>query len=80
MGVSINHDDSAATSAAAHCFPEPDLLVLELWASMRPPAYVDPMLEEFTASLIVCRPAGPGCPPAKTVASQEDEASLVEKH
>ncbi|CAN6362285.1 unnamed protein product [Urochloa humidicola] len=34
------------------------------------------MLEEFAASLIACRPAGLGCPPA-TAASQDDEASDI---
>ena len=73
MGVSINHDDSAATSAAAHCFPEPDLLVLELWASVRPPAWVDLMLEEFVALHIVSRPLL-----AMSTAPQDEEASLVD--
>jgi hypothetical protein len=39
------------------------------------------MLEEFTASLIMSRPAGapaPGCPPTMAVAFQEVEASLVD--
>ncbi|CAO2206471.1 unnamed protein product [Urochloa humidicola] len=34
------------------------------------------MLDEFAASLIVCRPVGLGCPPAMA-ASQDDEASDI---
>jgi len=51
-----------ASTAAAACFPEPDPLVLEPCAGAGPPAWVDPMLEELTASLVVSRPAGPTTP------------------
>jgi hypothetical protein len=50
--------------ADALCFPEPDPLVLELCASSETPAWVDPMLEELAASLVVNlagAPAGIGC-------------------
>ena len=51
-----------ASTAAAACFPEPDPLVLEPCAGAGPPAWVDPMLEELTASLVATRPAGPTTP------------------
>jgi hypothetical protein len=45
-----------------------------------PPAWVDPMLEELTTSLVVSQSTGapaPRCPLARAVASQEVEASPV---
>jgi hypothetical protein len=77
MGASIDHNDSVATSAATLCFLKPDPLVLELCASTGPPAWVDLMLEEFAALLIVCRSTGPRCPLAMAVACQEDEPAKV---
>jgi hypothetical protein len=58
-------------------------LLLELCVCTRPLAWVDPMLEEPVASLVVSRPIGaptPRCPPAPTTASQEVEASQVDTH
>ena len=58
-GAPADHADNAATSTAALCFPEPDLLALALCASAGPPAWVvsfDPMLEELATSLVVSRP------------------------
>lgn len=46
------------SAAATRCFLEPDPLVLELYANAGPPTWVDPMLKEFTASLVVSRPVG----------------------
>ena len=67
--------DNAATYAVAHCFPDP--LVWELYASAGPPVWVEPMLEELVASLVVSQPAGaPSLAPM--VASQDVEASLVD--
>lgn len=51
-----------ASAVAASCFPEPDPLALELCAGAGPLTWVDPMLEELTASLVVSRPAGPTTP------------------
>jgi hypothetical protein len=50
MGAPADYEDSAA---AARCFPKPDPLALELCACAGPPAWVDPTLEELTASLVV---------------------------
>jgi hypothetical protein len=72
VGVSFDHDDCAATSAAALCFSKSNPLLLELWASTGTPMWFDPMLEEFATSLVVCRAARvqvPGCPPTTAVAS-----------
>jgi hypothetical protein len=75
------HTDNGAVSAAAHCFLEPNPLLLELCASAEPPAWVDLMLEELVASLVVSWPAGAtatGDSLALAPASQETEASLVD--
>jgi hypothetical protein len=53
MGAPADYEDSAAAAAAARCFPKPDPLALELCACAGPPAWVDPTLEELTASLVV---------------------------
>jgi len=45
-------------------FPKPDPLVLERGASVGAPAWVDPMLEELSASLTTCRPTGALAPAA----------------
>lgn len=67
--------DNAATYVVAHYFPDP--LVWELCASTGPPVWVEPMLEELVASLIVSRPAGaPSLAPMVT--SQDVEASPVD--
>ncbi|CAN6357250.1 unnamed protein product [Urochloa humidicola] len=76
VDAAFDHDDCAATTTATLCFPVPDPLALELWTCTRPPEWVDPMLEEFVASLTACQPARSGCPLAM-VASQEDEASDI---
>jgi hypothetical protein len=84
MGAPSDYDGNATTYAVARCFPEPDPLLLELCVCTRPLAWVDPMLEEPVASLVVSRPVGaptPRChPPAPTTASQEVEASQVDTH
>jgi hypothetical protein len=57
--------DFADNAAAAHYSPEPDPLVLELCAGEGPPWWVDPMLEELVASLVLTAEAPvTGCPPA----------------
>jgi hypothetical protein len=55
LGASSDYDDNAATSATdiAWYFPEPDPLVVELCTYVGPPAWVNPMLEELAASLVV---------------------------
>jgi hypothetical protein len=73
--------DNNATAVAALCFLEPDLLVLELSASVGTPVWVDPMLEELVASLVVSRlgkAQAPGCPLTSAVASQDANASWVD--
>ena len=55
-GVPADHANNAATSTAALCFPELDLLALALCVSVGPPAWVisfDPMLEKLATSLVV---------------------------
>jgi hypothetical protein len=72
--VPANYDDDDAAVPATHCFPEPDSLALELCACAGSPAWVDPMLEELAALLIVSRSVGalaPGCSPTMAAASQE---------
>jgi hypothetical protein len=56
VAAPANHTYNGVVSAAVHCFPEPDYL-LELCASVGPPTWVDPMLEELVASLVVSWPA-----------------------
>jgi hypothetical protein len=60
MGAPADYEDSAAAAAAARCFP-------------KPPAWVDPTLEELTASLVVTPLAG-----APVAASQEVDASPLD--
>lgn len=43
-----------ATYATAPCFSEPDPLLLELGMCEVPLAWIDPMLEELAASLVMC--------------------------
>jgi hypothetical protein len=73
LGASADYDDNTATAAAAaaRCFPEPDPLALELCACEGPPAWVDTMLKELAASLVVSPSVGalvPRCSPAPVVA------------
>ena len=49
MGAPADYDDNTTTTAAAHCFPEPNPLVLELCASVGPRMWVNTMLEELAA-------------------------------
>jgi hypothetical protein len=67
MDVHADYSDNTATSTAIHLHM-PDPLMSELCASTRPPTWVDLMLEERTVS----RPVG-------ATATQEEEASLVDK-
>jgi hypothetical protein len=55
FGAPAGCDGNVAAAAAARCFPasEQDPLALELWACSGPPAWIDPMLEEFATSLVV---------------------------
>jgi hypothetical protein len=52
MDVPADYSDKVATHHVS------DPLVSELCASTGPPIWVDPMLEEFIASIAVSRPAG----------------------
>jgi hypothetical protein len=62
MGTPADFTDNAA---AAHYSPEPDPLVLELCTGEGPPSWVDPMLEELAASLVLTAEAlATGCSPA----------------
>lgn len=84
MDTPADYTDNDGTSVAAHCFPVPDPLALELCASASagPPTWVNPMLEELTASLVVRQPVGapvPGCP-TTLVATSQEEASLLDTH
>jgi hypothetical protein len=45
--------DNTTTSTVADCLHVPDPLVLELCVSTGTHEWVDPMLEEFAASLVV---------------------------
>ena len=59
----------------------PDPLVLELCAGKGPPVWIDHMLEELAASLVLIAGApAVGCPPPLVVASQGVEASLVDTY
>jgi hypothetical protein len=51
--------------------------ILERWACPGPPAWIDPMLEEFVGSLMASPPAG-ACSTASVGASQEVDTSLVD--
>lgn len=53
-----DHADLATTLAATRCFPELDPLVAMLCEGAGPPAWVDPMLDELAASLVMSRPTG----------------------
>jgi hypothetical protein len=50
IAVTPNYVDNAATAS--------DLLVLAPCESAEPPAWVDPMLDEFAASLVASRSTG----------------------
>ena len=56
MAAPADHSDNGAVSTAAHL--ELDPLLLELGASVGPPAWVDPTLEELVTSFIMSWPAG----------------------
>lgn len=74
MGAPNDHDTNIVDTTAAQCFPKPDPPVSELSASTGLPAWVDPILEELTASLVVSHLAGAielGRPPPPTATSQE---------
>ena len=78
MDVPTEFADNATTSAVAHYLHVPDPLVLEPCMSTRPHEWVDPMLKEFAASLVVSQPAGaPGCQLATVTAPQGVEALLA---
>lgn len=55
MGAPAGYDDSAAAAAVARCIPKPDPLAMELCACAcaGPPMWVDLMLEELAALLVV---------------------------
>jgi hypothetical protein len=80
LGAPAGCTNNVATAAAARCFPELDPLVLELRASMETPAWVELMLEEPAASLVVSLAGAPapGSPPVSAVASQDADASRVD--
>jgi hypothetical protein len=69
--------NNATTTASAFCFPELDPLVLEQCSSAGTPAWVNPMLEELVASLVMSHPAAqaPRCS-AATAASQDADTTL----
>ena len=74
LGAPVDCADHAAPTAAALYFFEPDTLGLELCVSVEAPTWVDPMLDELAASLVVSRLAGAkatGCPSASTTVAQE---------
>jgi hypothetical protein len=70
---------SVFTSTATRCSQESDLLAL--WEDARPPIWVDPMLDELAASLVVSRSAGTpalGRPSTPTAASLEVQALMAD--
>ena len=79
LGAPVDCADHAAPTAAALYFLEPDTLGSELCVSVEAPTWVDPMLEELAASLVVSRLAGAkaaGCPSASVTVAQEDTSRV----
>lgn len=81
MGASADYNDNDATAAAACYFPEPDMLALELCVCAGPPVWVDLMLEELAASLVMSAPPAaeapaPGC--SLVPVAQEVDVSLLD--
>jgi hypothetical protein len=79
--VTADYADNAATSSAARFSPESDPLAVTLCEGAGPPAWVDQMLDELGASLVVSRSAGApafGCPSSTTATSLEVQPSLVD--
>jgi hypothetical protein len=55
--------------------------MLDLCESVEPPTWVDTMMEELEASLVVSQPSGalvPRCQPSQVAAPQEVKASMVD--
>ena len=72
---------NVATSTIARCSQESDPLVVALREGARPPVWVDPMLDELAASLVVSRSTGAPAlwrPFTQTTASLEVQASLAD--
>lgn len=78
--VRLRRQGCDLAAAVAHCFPGPDPLVVELCACEAPPAWVDPMLKELAASLVMSPSAGAPAPGRSTVlaAASEVDASLTD--
>jgi hypothetical protein len=75
LGAPTDYDDNATAAACCLFASEPDPLALEL-CECSPPAWVDPMVEELTASLGVSPPGAPEtrCLTAPAATYQEADA------
>ena len=81
MGAPADFSDNTDSATTAYLSPMPDPLELELCAGEGPPAWVDPMLEELVASLVLT--AGPPaveCSPPSLATSHGVDASLGDTH
>jgi hypothetical protein len=72
-----SHNDNAAPAVDAGCFPKLDPLGLEPRVSLVLPAWIDPMLEEFSTSHREARALLDTCSPATIAQCTTDMPSSL---